>query len=259
MFQQQVQSIRPLTTAHLAQTMTLLGMTSAELSQKIESELAKNPALELMEERRCPTCKRTLHEPGPCPICSRPNTNNTEEPIVFVSSIADRYNLNSQKNTSYSVDDLPDDNFAPKEDLAAYVLRQIASELDIEERPIAAHILTSIDDDGLLRISTLEISRYHHVSLNQIEEIIGLIQRADPIGVGSQSPQEALLIQLKVLQENGNTIPHLAEIAIRDGMSFLSRHQYIDLAKSLKINPAEAEKIAKFISKNLNPFPGRAH
>ena len=60
MFQYQVQTIKPLTTAHLAQTMTLLGMTSAELSQKIESELAKNPALELVEDRRCPTCRRTL-------------------------------------------------------------------------------------------------------------------------------------------------------------------------------------------------------
>jgi len=40
-------SIRPLTTAHLAQTMSLLELTAEELRQKIEGELAENPALEL--------------------------------------------------------------------------------------------------------------------------------------------------------------------------------------------------------------------
>jgi len=43
--------------AHLATTMTLLSLTADELLDKVESELADNPALELVEERRCPMCK----------------------------------------------------------------------------------------------------------------------------------------------------------------------------------------------------------
>jgi RNA polymerase sigma-54 factor len=259
MFQYQVQSIKPLTTAHLAQTMTLLGMTSAELGEKIESELAKNPALELVEERRCPTCRRTLQEAGPCPICSRPKSRENEEPIVFVSSIHDYYTTQSSQYSTYSIEDLPDDNFAPKEDLPSYVLRQIASDLESDDRPIAAHILTSLNEDGFLQITHLEISRYHHVPVSKVEEIIALIQKADPIGVGSTAPEEALLVQLQVLRENGNTIPELAEKAIREGMSYLSRHQYAELAKSLKVHTSEAEKLARFICNNLNPFPGRSH
>ncbi len=38
-------SIRPLTTAHLAQTMSLLELTAEELRQKIEGELAAKPRL----------------------------------------------------------------------------------------------------------------------------------------------------------------------------------------------------------------------
>lgn len=59
---QQVQRLsqKPLTTAHLAQTMTLLTLTAEELRQQIDSELAGNPALELIEERRCPKCHRKL-------------------------------------------------------------------------------------------------------------------------------------------------------------------------------------------------------
>jgi RNA polymerase sigma-54 factor len=60
MFQIQSTEYRHLTTAHLAQTMSLLGLTVTELRQKIETELAKNPALELVDERRCPDCKRKL-------------------------------------------------------------------------------------------------------------------------------------------------------------------------------------------------------
>ncbi|KUK45869.1 MAG: RNA polymerase sigma-54 factor, partial [Anaerolinea thermophila] len=70
--QNQVQS--PMTSAHIAQTMTLLYMTSTELLQTIDLELSKNPALELVNERRCPMCGRKLPPQGPCPICSQPKS-----------------------------------------------------------------------------------------------------------------------------------------------------------------------------------------
>jgi RNA polymerase sigma-54 factor len=51
MLQIQDQSLRPLTTAHLAQTMSLFTLPNLELRDRIMSELATNPALELVEER----------------------------------------------------------------------------------------------------------------------------------------------------------------------------------------------------------------
>ncbi|MEX2144656.1 MAG: hypothetical protein WD740_08670, partial [Anaerolineales bacterium] len=60
---------RPQTTAHLAQTMSLLGLNSQELSQKIDAALAANPALEMMEGRHCPTCGRHLKKESYCPVC----------------------------------------------------------------------------------------------------------------------------------------------------------------------------------------------
>jgi RNA polymerase sigma-54 factor len=257
MLQVQNQGLRPLTTAHLAQTMTLLGMTAIELSQKIESDLANNPALELLEERRCPTCRRLLRDPGPCPICSTPKNANPEEPIVFISTHDDFYGNN--RNESSTTSELTNDHLvAASEDLATFVLRQIAPELGESDRPIAAHILTSLDDDGLLSINPFDISRYHHVPLSQVEDVIRQIQRAEPIGVGSSSTKEALLVQLEVLSET-QQVPELAERAIREGMGYLSRHQYTELANLLGLQTPEAGKIAQFIGGNLNPYPGRAH
>jgi RNA polymerase sigma-54 factor len=237
--------------------MTLLEMTAVELSQKIDTELSKNPALELVEERRCPSCRQVLVDPGPCSICSKPKTNS-EEPIVFVSSSSDHYD-STPSNWDYSSQDTPDDNIAPVEELSIFVLRQIAADLTVEDRPIAAHILTELDEDGLLLTSSLEISRYHHVPISRVENIIQQIKKAEPIGVGSATPQEALLTQLEVLKEIQMKVHPLAEIAIREGMSFLSRHQFGELAELLGSSLDEAKDVAHFIGSNLNPYPARAH
>jgi len=250
---------RPQTTAHLAQTMTLLGMTSAELKQKIEAELATNPALELLEARRCRTCGRLLIESIPCPLCSRPHDPEASEPIVFTSSRSEYFQTQSS-GTSHNIspEELPDDNMAPAVDLPSFVLRQIAPELAEEDRPIAAHILTSQYEDGLLPISPLEISRYHHVSPERVQKVRAMIQHAEPIGVGSCSPQEALLIQIEVLSDS-QEMPDQIVRAIREGMDLLSRHHYTKLGKLLGVSPLEAEEISRFISTNLTPYPARTH
>lgn len=253
--QSQSVSLRPLTTAHLATTMTLMGLTAAEIRQRIESELASNPALELVEERHCPTCRRPLANAGPCPVCSRPVDQNTDDPIVFVSPREDFYTGSSR---SQAEDYNEDEYTADAEDLPTYVLRQIAPELSPADRPLAAHILTSLDEDGLLRLPLLEIARYHHVPPSRLQAVLHLIQRADPVGVGSPSPQEALLVQLDVLSETRD-IPPLAIQAVQQGMDMLSRHQYLELGRLLGVTTAQARAIATFISENLNPYPARAH
>ncbi|MFZ0534092.1 MAG: hypothetical protein WAM09_13015 [Anaerolineales bacterium] len=256
LLQHQKPMLRPQTTAHLAQTMALLELTTVELRQKVEAELARNPALELIEEFRCPTCHKILHNNRPCPTCTNAIGSSAEQPIVYLSCHEDFFAKSSPG--SYP-DDLPDDNFAPnREALPAYILRQIGPELSFDDRPIAVHILTSLDEDGLLTIKPIEISLYHHIPISMVEKVINLIQHADPLGVGSLSPKDALLIQLEVLAEN-RSVPTLAEKAIRAGIDLLSPHHLPELAWHLNIPTTQAKDIVRFISDNLNPFPARAH
>ncbi len=254
MFQSHVTSIRPLTSAHLAQTMTLLSLTTSELRQQIESELASNPALELIDERRCPTCHRLLTGKGSCPICSQPQGKCPDEPIVFISSRDDFYS-----GSGTSTEDLPEDNFSPvTDDLPTFVLRQIAPELKVEDRPIAAYLLTRLDENGFLTIDLGEVARYYHIPLSRVQNIVRMIQRCDPVGVGSSGPQEAMLVQLEVLSEI-RPVPALAAQAIKIGMGLLSHHQYSDLARQLKTSLREIQEISRFISENLNPYPAHEH
>jgi RNA polymerase sigma-54 factor len=251
----QSHALRPLATAHLAHTMTLLGMPLDELRQKVNHALASNPALELLEGRYCPNCHRPLADLGGCPVCSSRIQSSGEEPIVFLSCRQD-FQTYSGKTAP---EDLPDEEASPEiQDLPRYVLRQIATELKEEERPIAAHLLTSLDEDGLLGIPLSEIARYHHCPIAKVQHVLRLIQRADPVGVGSPTPEEALLIQLEALRES-RPVPALCEQAITYGMELLSRRRYHELGSRLGIATKEAKEIAQFIGKNLNPFPGRAH
>jgi len=236
--------------------MTLLELTTAELRQRIEAELSSNPALELIEETRCPGCGRILSERKLCPLCSQPKFTTSEEPIVFLSSREDFFT--HDRALTSEEDNSEDDYTSSSEELPAYVLRQIAPELNPDERVIAAHILTSLNEDGLLTITPAEIARYHFIPSYKVEKIIRLIQRAEPLGVGSQTPQEALLVQLEVLGET-RPVPALAPLAIREGFDLLSRRRYIELGRLLNISSTQAREIACFIGDNLNPYPARMH
>ena len=206
----QIQTGRPQTTAHLTQTMTLLGMTSIELIEKVYTELANNPALEIIDEFRCLNCGRRLREPGLCPTCSRPHAGTSDQPIVLLSS---RDYTNSHSSSRNSREDYSTDNIAPQiEDLPTFVLRQIAPELHPKDRNIAAHILTSLDDNGLLSVPLQEISMYHHVPISRVQQVLRQIQLADPIGVGSTNVKDALLVQLEVLNNYLSTNPVPEEV-----------------------------------------------
>lgn len=254
MYQNQWQQTTTHTSAHLAQTMTLLSLTAAELQQKIDSELANNPALELVEERRCPMCKRLLPPTGPCPICSQPKSENSEDPIVFISPREDFY-AGSGTGTS----EIPDEPYASEMiDLPTYVLKQAAADLKVEDRLIAAYILNHLDEDGFLTITPIDVARYHHRLPSEIQEIIDLLKRCDPIGVCSANPEEAMLAQVESLEESIE-IPALTREVIRDFLPKVSQHHFSDVARALKTSTQQIQLIANFISENLNPFPARAH
>jgi len=232
--------------------MALIELTAVELEQKVQAELAQNPALEVKDSRRCSVCGKQYSENGRCPRCHPAQTPRPDQPIIFVSP---RYDFAPRKHNEDMANER--DLQLALDDLPTYVLKQIAPELPPEDRKIAAYILSNLDEDGLLEVPVFEVARYYHVPPSRVEKVINLIQHADPIGVGSPSPQEALLVQLDVLAEHQN-VPSQASIAIQEGLNLLSRHQYAELGRKIDIPAHQVEAIAQFITDNLNPFPGRA-
>lgn len=256
MYQSQTQETRIQASAHLAQTMTMLGMSSEEIREKIEGELAKNPFLELVEDRVCPTCKRKLPENGKCPICSNPQLDHEAENIIFVT-LRDEYNCGGASAVEPYRDE-PDYDSAQSEDLATYVLKQVGPDLDEQQKLIAAYLLNSLDSDGFITADVLETAQYYHVMPSDVEEVIEIIQHADPLGVGSRDLKEALLVQLNRLSDYVNVPPHTQEL-IETCFEDLTHSRNREIAKLLGITVRQVNIIEKFIGDNLNPYPARAH
>ena len=254
MYQTQRQTTRPQITAHLAQTMTLLTKTVEELNEEIEKELAANPALEINEELHCPMCNRIIPRNGFCSNCTKPKSMSADETVVFISPRNDfisRSDVNDEN--------IPDEELAVMvEELPANILRQIASDLDVEDRSIAAYLLNQLNEDGLLLINFEELANYFHIPEERIKKVQNLIQHADPLGVGSSSPQEALLIQVEVLSEH-RKIPTTVKEIILNGFSLLVHGNYREITKILKISHEDVKLAIEFIRKNLNPYPTRAN
>ncbi len=254
MFRQtQDHSLRPLTTAHLAQTMSLLVLSNQELHDRVITELSSNPALELLDERICPGCHKPLSSAGPCPACSRQVEG--EEPIVFLSP-RDSYRP-SRKRT---LEDQPlDQEPAAPEDLSIYVMRQLAADLKQENRHLAVYILASLDEDGFLTSPPPYIAQATRSSLPQVMRVINLIHKADPVGLATEGPRQTLLVQLDQLDEEEEPHCELARLLLRDSFTELGRREYDKIAHSLEISPAAVKEAAAFIHDNLNPYPARAY
>jgi RNA polymerase sigma-54 factor len=230
-------------------------MNVDELNQEIIRSMAENPALVMKEERHCPNCGRLLSGNQICPVCSKPKNPGTDEAIVFLSPRSEfNYSQSSADEDIY----MSEIDNTDEVSLAEFVLRQIAYDLEDQDRIIAAYILNQLDEDGFLNESLAEIAMYYHVPLSRVENVKHMIQHSEPIGVGSATPEEALMVQLEVLNETKPVPPYYFDL-IRLGFEVLSKKQYAQIAHSLKISSNEAKDAVDFISKNLYPFPARAH
>lgn len=251
MLQVQKQSQRPLTTAHLAQTMSLLLLSNMELRNTVMAELSDNPALELLEETVCPNCQRRLDNAGPCPACSI--QHQEQDPIVFLSP-RDSYRPSGSRKLE---DQPPDQEPAAPEDLTTHVLQQLASDLHPDDRKLAIYILSSLDEDGFLQDPPAIIARTTRTSFFQVERVLKLISQVDPPGLATAGPKQALLAQLELLPENGSILGLTRQI-IEDYFTELGRREIEKIAKGLEISPSRIRQAASFIHDNLNPYPGRA-
>ncbi|NIS81497.1 MAG: hypothetical protein GTO14_15135 [Anaerolineales bacterium] len=252
MLQIQDQSQRPLTTAHLAQTMSLLQLSNLELKDKVISELSANPALELVDEPICPHCRKPLPRVGPCPVCSRRHSEG--EPIVFLSP---RDSLRPARSSMQREEEMPDREPAAPEDLTINVLQQLAADLSPEDRRLALYILSSLDEDGFLQDPPAIIARMTRAPLSQIERVLDLITRVDPPGLATSSPRQALLVQLELLP-TGGLERRIARQILESYFSELGKRELEKIATYLGVSVTRVRQAAEFIQDNLNPYPGRA-
>jgi RNA polymerase sigma-54 factor len=90
-----------------------------------------------------------------------------------------------------------------------------------------------------------------YYTLQDAEEMLAIIQRLDPSGVGARDLRECLLIQLIELSDTESLTYRLVNEAFPD----LIAHRWNDLAKRFGVEPAAVQAAADQLSR-LDPKPG---
>ena len=132
-------------------------------------------------------------------------------------------------------------------------------ELTDRECDIMEYLIGSLDDDGLLRKSLHQLSDelavYHNIdaTTDEIRGVLRKLQEFDPAGIGAQTLQECLLIQIG--RRDDSKVKSLMRQVVTDYYEEFTKKHWDKIRSALKLTEVQAEALNKELRK-LNPKPG---
>ena len=150
--------------------------------------------------------------------------------------------------------DSADTTFMYNNRLYFHLHMQVAfSRLNVVQEDIARFLIGNIDEDGYLNMTVEEICQHLRRYLPEtVEQTIKLIQKFDPIGVGSKGHRECLLIQLRSLRGSNRS---LCERILKEHWADFLNRENNRISKSFGVSEQEVEEAIRFIATRLNPRP----
>ncbi len=224
----------------LIQSIQLMALPLQELKFRIQEELEKNPALEVLKD--------------PVQASIEEIEKNEPEAYEYFENSSDS---GFQQSRNYTDGDsrrkFIEGVLSRSESLQDYLIWQL------RVQPISKKLFRI----GELLIHNLDENGFHReppellVGAGEIPELhpmIKLIQKLDPVGVCSKDYREALIVQI----QNDSVFPDFAEEMIKDGLlPLLEKGKFMAVARRVKAEVEEVKYVYEFI-RTLNPFPGRA-
>jgi len=220
-------------TPQLQQAIKLLQLSRVELVEKIQQELAENPALEEATESKA------------------------EDRIDDLSGLYDYLNPYGYSKSSSQTEARELNSFetytARRQTLTGHLLEQLlVASPTAEEEEIGSLIAGSLDRDGYLRVSVEEIAEMGSCEPDRVTQVLSVMQTFDPPGVCARDLRECLLLQLE-RQGAKNT---LARKIISSHLELLGKKDFKSIARALKAKPEDVISAAEAITA-LEPRPGR--
>ena len=252
----------------LYQAMDLLYMPLLDLQQHLKQELLGNPFLELVEpeeETEVPLAEEAKEDKKEAEANDEPNW---EEILLDDGSDSSAPPRDMSEAREY-VEPVP----VESKDLSDYLREQMRL-LDLTPRQqlLAEEFIGNIAEDGYLGATLEEMVRganqllEEHAAeseqdvqpqlftISEAEEMLHIIQKLDPPGVGARDLRECLLLQLEARAETDT----LAYRLVRDAFDDLKAHRWSDLGKRFGLDATEVQKVADELAK-LDPKPGLQH
>ena len=254
----------------LYQAMDLLYMPLLDLQQHLKQELLVNPFLELVE----PDEPDAAADPKPEAEQKEREEAESAEEMNWEDILLDGFSVGGARPES---EDREYFERVPVETpgLSDYLRDQLRLlELTPRQEFLAEEFLGDIGEDGYLQATleqitqganeALEMARQERAeaghepgdearpfTLAEAEELLQIIQRLDPPGIGARDLRECLLLQLR---ESGQT-DSLACRLVHEAFDDLIGHRWSELAKRYGLEAKAVQEAADALAK-LDPKPG---
>ncbi len=238
-------------TPELRQAITILQLSSIELSTYIEQQLLENPLLELREDE---SLREEEHADQEKQIESEEKPLNSEiDWEEYFQDSSDLGTVYRERNPEQQPDYSYENFLFQTPTLSEHLMQQlILSPCRCRDKTIGEYLIGNIDENGYLRVSLQEASFHLAADISEIATILKIIQSFDPPGVGARSLLECLLIQVKQLGIKNELLNKIIENHLAD----LAKGKLNRISQELGVTVQKVQEAADIL-KTLDPKPGR--
>jgi RNA polymerase sigma-54 factor len=269
----------------LYQAMDMLYMPMMDLQQHLKQELLANPFLELLEpEDEAP--------PEPKDAEQEKEQKEKEEEMDWEEILLNGFEVGGTRE-QYEQLEYTEPVTVETRDLTDYLREQLQMmTLTPRQLLLGEEFLGNINEEGYLAASLEEIlgsvnqlvaghvddaaaeageageagedgaeaaarpsaEGEAYYTMAEAEEMLAIVQRLDPPGIGARDLRECLLIQLGEQADTGSLTYRL----VHDAFADLIAHRWNDLAKRFGVDPAAVQAAADELAR-LDPKPGLKH
>lgn len=222
------------------QFLNILHLTNQELQAKLQNELLENPFLEVEKPIEDAVELKTM-EP-----------DDFKDWDEYAYEDVPDYKLEHQNY--FADEDAPTMPLADIKDFKEDLKEQLRIHIfDAETIAIADYIINSLNDDGMLETSIVDLTDdYSFSSKKFTEEIkfteaLQIVQKLEPVGIAARSSQECLLLQLQAKPKH-NILDKKAMLLLEKYFHLLKSAQFDKLHEALKVDDEEFKIIVNYIA-----------
>ena len=206
----------------------ILQLNTNSLEDKVFEELESNPLLE--------------HSDG----SDQEESFDSKDEIDYEDD-PDEYEPHNIYTNESNKDDIP---IAEQLDFLQDLSKQLNEfNLSKGDESVAEEIIWNLDENGYFTLDAFLIADRLNVSIEKVEEILFLVQKLNPPGIGARNLKECLILQIPEKKYENH------RMVLSEHFDDFVNHKYEKIVDALGIHNEELNKIIDDIKK-LNPYPG---
>ena len=243
-------------TPQLQQAIRLLQLPVMDLRSQIHEALEQNVMLDVEENNNS-----TIIEALPDITAAENTRGDTQVEAVSDSEWAETPRTGLGDSPYSSSDFRGQQEYADRsgQNLSEHLLWQLELEnLDDQAIAVGQAIIDAINDDGYLvdDLDTIQTTLLPEInaSTDEIEAVLHLVQRLDPVGVGARSVSECVSLQLSQLEADTPGLA-LAKAIATDYLEMVADHQFNSLKRRLNASDDELDHALALV-RGCHPRPG---